>query len=166
MQLTQAVNNVFEQLNQTLIQLSGEEYCRPCTTLSGSTVGQHLRHIIELFQCLEEGYSTGRVNYENRRRDKRIETDKDFASSLMTTIQDKLNRPDREMMLEASYDELNPAPMTIATNYYREIAYNLEHSIHHMALIRIGIREISGITLPENFGIASSTVKYRNQCAQ
>jgi hypothetical protein len=51
------------------------------------------------------------------------------------------------------------------TNYYREMAYNLEHTIHHMALIRTGINDVSRISVPENFGVAISTMKYRKQCA-
>jgi hypothetical protein len=35
-----------------------------------------------------------------------------------------------------------------------------------MALIRIGINEVADIVLPENFGVASSTVKHKQQCAQ
>ena len=67
---------------------------------------------------------------------------------------------------EAIYDEHSDKPIRISTNFYREIAYNLEHTIHHMALIRVGISEVSNIRLPEDFGIATSTVKHRKQCAQ
>ena len=166
MQLQQAVNNVFVQLADTLQQLSPGEYIKPCNTLFNNTIGQHVRHIIELFQCLENGYDTNMVNYEKRARDIAIETDKDFAGELLTEIFRKLGRPNKELVLEACYDEHSTTPITITTNYYREIAYNLEHTIHHMALIRVGITEVSGIQLSDDFGVASSTVKYRKQCAQ
>lgn len=166
MQLQQAVNNVFVQLADTLQQLSPDEYTRPCNTLFNNTIGQHVRHIIELFQCLENGYDTSMVNYEKRPRDIAIETDKEFAGQLLQEVYGKLNRPDKVLVLEACYDEHSADPITITTNYYREIAYNLEHTIHHMALIRVGITEVSGIQLSDDFGVASSTVKYRKQCAQ
>ena len=166
MQLQQAVNNVFVQLAETLNQLSQQEYSMPCSTLFRNTIGQHVRHIIELYQCLEKGYDAGVVNYEKRKRDVAIETNKDFASSLLLEIHSGLGKPNKELVLEASYDELAENPINISTNYFREIAYNLEHTIHHMALIRVGINEITSITLPEDFGVASSTVKHRKQCAQ
>lgn len=166
MQLNQAVNNVFIQLSSSLDQLSGQEYIQPCNNLSNNTIGQHVRHIIELFQCLEKGYDDGLVNYEKRKRDIAIETDKNLAASLLKEVYDQLDRPDKEMILEACYDDLAADPIKIPTNYYREVAYNLEHTIHHMALIRVGIREVSTIELPADFGVASSTVKYRKQCAQ
>ncbi len=166
MQLNQAVNNVFIQLSSSLDQLSGQEYIQPCNNLSNNTIGQHVRHIIELFQCLEKGYDDGLVNYEKRKRDIAIETDKNLAASLLKEVYDQLDRPDKEMILEACYDDLAAEAIKIPTNYYREVAYNLEHTIHHMALIRVGIREVSTIELPADFGVASSTVKYRKQCAQ
>ena len=166
MQLQQAVNNVFVQLADTLQQLTSEEYVKPCNTLFNNTIGQHVRHIIELFQCLETGYDSNSVNYEKRPRDIAIETDKEFASGLLQEVFRKLNRPNKELVLEACYDEHSTETITITTNYYREIAYNLEHTIHHMALIRVGITEVSGMQLSDDFGVASSTVKYRKQCAQ
>jgi hypothetical protein len=166
MQLQQAVNNIFVQLAGTLEQLSVQEYVQPCKTLSDHTIGQHVRHIIELFQCLEQGYESGTVNYEKRKRDLQIETDKDLADSLLRSIHQNLERADKVLVLEAAYDEHSDIPVQIGTNYYREVAYNLEHTIHHMALIRIGINEVADIALPENFGVASSTVKHKQQCAQ
>jgi hypothetical protein len=120
-----------------------------------------VRHVIELFQCLDAGYPENSVNYEKRKRDIAIETDKELALQLLQDIFGKLDKPDKELILHASYDELTAEPISIPTNYFREVAYNLEHTIHHMALIRVGIKEVSDITLPEEFGVASSTVKHR-----
>lgn len=166
MQLQQAVNNVFVQLAATLQQLSAYEYAQPCKTLYSNTIGQHVRHIIELFQCLENGYDEGKVNYEKRKRNALIESDKKIAEKLLNEIHAVLNKPNKELVLEACYDDISDEQITIATNYYREIAYNLEHTIHHMALIRTGIQEVSHIAVPEDFGVASSTLKHRKQCAQ
>jgi hypothetical protein len=166
MQLQQAINTIFVQLSSTLQQMSDEEYQRTCGSLHGNTIGQHIRHIIELFQCLENGYEIGLVNYEKRNRDKNIETKKQLALDLLRGIYDKLDRSNKALKLEALYEEHATEAVVIDTNYFREVAYNLEHTIHHMALIRIGVTEVSAIALPEDFGVASSTVKYRKQCAQ
>lgn len=177
MQLYLAVQKVFGQLAGSLCQLQPEEYIQRCETLSGHSIGQHVRHIIELFQCLENGYGQGIVNYEQRKRDKAIENDIQLACRLLAQILAGLARPDKPLLLEASYADAGaesssnaaaaPGSMTLSTNYYREIAYNLEHTIHHMALIRIGIRDSgSELVLPEGYGIASSTLKYHRECAQ
>jgi hypothetical protein len=161
MHLQQAVNNVFVQLSETIRLLSPSQYIQQCGNLGNNTIGQHVRHVIELFQCLDAGYPESSVNYEKRKRDIAIETDKELALQLLQDIFGKLDKPDKELILHASYDELTTEPISIPTNYFREVAYNLEHTIHHMALIRVGIKEVSDITLPEEFGVASSTVKHR-----
>ena len=166
MQLQTAVNNIFVQLTDSIARLSQTQYVQPCKNLFNNTIGQHVRHIIELFQCLETGYANGTVNYEKRKRDAEIENSKEVASNLLHQIFINLNKPDKELLLAASYDDHSNEPVIISTNYFREVAYNLEHTIHHMALMRVGITEVSDIVLSEDFGVASSTIKHRRQCAQ
>src|SRR5882757_9720051 len=113
MELVQAVQKVFGQLAASLCQLKPGEYAQPSQALSGHTIGQHVRHIIELFQCLENGYEQGLVNYEKRKRDQAIENDPDLACRLLQQILADLSRPDRPLVLEASYDEGSSLPLVI-----------------------------------------------------
>jgi hypothetical protein len=166
MQLQQSIQNVFVQISQALEQLSAAQYSQPGKILGGASIGQHVRHIIELFICLENGYATGTVNYEKRKRDYSIETDKDLAASLLKSIYLTLSKENKDLVLEAAYDDSTAATVAIPTNYFREVVYNLEHTVHHMALIRVGINEVSNIKLPQSFGVASSTIKHRQACAQ
>jgi hypothetical protein len=166
MLLKQPIQDVFHQLSKSLHQLTDREYAQPSNILFNATIGQHVRHIIELFLCLEKGYDEGVVNYEKRKRDYRIETDKSFACSLLNAIFRRLSRANKDIILEAEDYSNDVKIVSIPSNYYREIAYNLEHTIHHMALIRVGINEVSSVVLPREFGVAYSTIKFRQQCAQ
>ena len=166
MDLQQAVNQVFFQLSDSLGQLDDQQYKYPCKNLSGNSIGQHVRHIIEMFQCLENGYPSGEVDYEKRKRDTRIETDKFFACLLLQEISGQIHKENKTLYLLVFYDSAATQPDKITSNYYREIAYNLEHTIHHMALIRVGLRELGNIPVDDSYGVASSTLKYRQQCVQ
>lgn len=166
MQILQAIGNIFGQLGSSLQQLTPEQYAQPSQLLFNATIGQHVRHIIELFLCLEKGYTTGVVNYEKRKRDYRLETDKSFALTSLNKVYDQLQKADKPLILEAGYELNSDEVLTIESNYYRELVYNLEHTVHHMALIRVGFNEVSTYPLPEGFGVASSTIKYRQACAQ
>ena len=166
MLLKQPIQHVFAQLSETLDQLSNEEYLQPSKTLLNATIGQHVRHIIELFQCLEKGYAEGIVNYEKRKRDYQIETNKELAAVLLKEVYQNLEKTNKEIILESEDYCDSTQIVSIPSNYYRELVYNLEHTIHHMALIRVAVNEVSTIELPEEFGVAYSTVKYRQQCAQ
>lgn len=164
--LKQPVQHVFIQLNHALDQLTDEEYVQPSKILFNATIGQHVRHIIELFQCLKNGYEEAVVNYEKRKRDCRIESDRNFAASLLRKIYRSMDKPNKFISLEAEDYNDSVETVVIPSNYYREIAYNLEHTIHHMALIRVGVNEVSSVVLPDEFGVAYSTIKFRQQCAQ
>jgi hypothetical protein len=166
MHLNLAIQTVFAQLCTTLTLLSHSQYVEPSKGLSLATIGQHTRHIIEMFQCLLIGYQSGVVNYENRNRDFQIETDKLFAIELLQDIFKSLSRENKSLILEAGYREDSEELLRIETNFFREIAYNLEHAIHHMALIKVGLLELSDIAIPDGFGVASSTLKYKKACAQ
>ena len=166
MLLKNPIQNTFVQLTESLNELTDAEYAQPCKALFDASIGQHVRHIIELFLCLEIGYETGVVNYEKRKRDYRIETEKNFAIQLLQEIYNRVERPNIDLVMQAEDYENRTGIIDIPTNYYREIAYNLEHTIHHMALIRVGINEISNVVLSQEFGVAYSTIKYRQQCAQ
>ncbi len=166
MQIVQAIRNVFVQLHETLDKLTAEQYAASSRSLFNATIGQHVRHIVELFQCLENGYESGLVNYEKRKRDKQIETDKDLAIFLLHEIGNNLLKADKKLHLEMSYDDLSNETVTVESNYYREVVYNLEHTVHHMALIRVGVTELSDIVLLDGFGVATSTIKHRETCAR
>jgi len=166
MKIQKAIQNIFVQLSESIRELTDEEYIHPSDILFNATIGQHVRHVVELFLELEKGYENGRVNYDKRKRDYTIETDKNVAIELLHQIYLRLNRFDKNLLLEASYDENSTDTVLISTNYFRELMYNLEHTVHHMALIRVGINEVSSVIVPDDFGVASSTVKYKKLCAQ
>ncbi len=161
MKIQNAIQNVFVQLSDSLQRLSNDEYTHQSPTLFNATIGQHVRHIIELFICLENGYEKCIINYENRKRDYTIESNKQVAIELLQQIPANLRRHDKNLLLEATYDEQSKDTILISTNYFRELVYNLEHTIHHMALIRVGINEVTSITVPDGFGVAASTIKYK-----
>jgi hypothetical protein len=164
MQTNESIKSVFVQLEESLQQLTDAEYRQSCKTLFNATIGQHVRHIIELFMCLYKGYDMGIVDYDKRERDIRIENHKDFAVELLQVINSNLDRHNKDLLLAASYDQNSPA-LLITTSFNREVIYNLEHTVHHMALIRVGINEVAHLALPEEFGIAASTMRYRKKCA-
>ena len=62
--------------------------------------------------------------------------------------------------------ELDGTLNQLDSNYYREVMYNLEHAIHHHALIKVAIIHFTDLDLPDSFGVAPSTMEYRKACAQ
>ncbi len=152
-----------EQFKAVLKELPEHCYSKSCEVLSGATIGQHSRHVIELYTCLIDGYTNGNVCYDKRQRNRRIEEEVAFAVEQLEYIQENLSKPSKS--LRVAY-ELGGEEVVLDSNYNREVMYNLEHAIHHHALIKIGIRHFTNLELPESFGVAPSTMQYRKVCAQ
>ncbi|MCK6617357.1 MAG: DinB family protein [Cyclobacteriaceae bacterium] len=168
MKLTTACCNILEQLTGLVEQITPQDFSKPVTTLGNSTIGQHLRHTLEFFICLENGYEKGVVNYDKRQHDKLIESDKYIALSTLNRIKDFVatQQPDKPLQLEVGYDLKNDEATVVQTNFARELVYNIEHAVHHMAIMKIGIREVAPyVTLPAEFGIAASTIRYQEKTA-
>lgn len=168
MNLNKACSNILTQLIDLVDQIKEQDFTRPIASLGNSTIGQHLRHTLEFFICLEEGAEQGLVNYDKRAHDKLIENDKFIALTTLNRINDFiLSQPsNRVLKLEAGYDLNKEEFVTIETNFLRELVYNIEHAVHHMAIMKIGIREVApSIKLPHDFGIAASTIRYKEATA-
>jgi hypothetical protein len=161
--LIPAIHKTLTELSHLLAQLSQQEYTTPCADLSNATIGAHTRHIIELFQCLEVSYETGVVNYDDRKRDFRIQTDTAFAVATIEALLDTIDRPNKSLLLR---QHLDGTTLSMETNYQRELLYNLEHCIHHQALLKVAVVQLDTVEVHENFGVARSTIAYRKQCAQ
>lgn len=150
---------VLIQLIDSLTKINLDDYNEKLSLLSNSSIGEHTRHIIELFQCLNNGYDLGSINYDNRKRDLRLQSDIDFAIQTIAEIIESLNKTDKSLSLNTNYD-CNDA--NILTTYNRELLYNLEHCIHHQAIIKIGLIQLNIDIANENFGVAKSTILYKN----
>lgn len=152
-----------EQFKTVLLELPQHFYSKSCDALSGATIGEHTRHIVELYQCLLNGYDNSEVSYDSRKRDKRIEQDIHFAVEELYSIQKSLEQPNKNITV--TY-KLAGNETKLDSNYFREVMYNLEHTIHHLALIKVAITQFTDLALPDSFGVAPSTMQYRSQCAQ
>lgn len=131
-----SINNSLNELIDLLNQLSQTEYSNSCLELSNATIGEHTRHVIEMFQCLERQYDLGVVNYDKRERNTRIQTDTTFAVENILLIQQNLDKKNKSIEL---LQIINGEEIRNESNYFRELLYNLEHCIHHQALIKVVI---------------------------
>ena len=161
--LFSSIKNDLEELTRLLEQLSVEQYSTPSNKLSGSSIGAHYRHIIEFFMCLLNGYEPSNVNYDTRKRDQDIQSNPSVALKKLNYIIENVHRENKKIILTQC---LHGEELVIESNYYRELLYNLEHSTHHQALIKIAVRNFSEVTVHEDFGVAVSTIAYREQCVE
>lgn len=140
--------------------LNQNQYTHKSEWLNGVSIAEHLRHTYEFYTCLLKGISSGALNYENRERDRRIETDLEYALQKLKQLKNQLEEinPSGKLLLHSEEAQ----GQLVATSIERELIYCLDHAIHHQALIKIGLKELNLSQLVHNdFGVAYSTLRYR-----
>ena len=155
MDLQNTAISVLDQLKSVVKQMSGDNYSKTIPSHEAS-VGEHTRHTIEFYQCLFEGLNTGKVNYDKRKRNVEIQVSPESALNFINKIIDQIKNTenDKELILEISYDLSDETTQRIHSSYKRELAYNIEHAIHHMAILKsIIVENFRNVSLPKNFGI-------------
>jgi len=169
MQLKNTGISIFSQLTNLLEQLTVDQYIAPIDLLNGNTIGKHVRHIVEFFIILENGYKTGVINYDSRPHDTLFETNIELTLARIDELADeiKIMILEKQAILEVSYVTDALESVKIPSTLQRELAYNIEHAIHHMAIIKIAVKTVFPmISIPPNFGIAFSTLRYHGASLQ
>jgi uncharacterized damage-inducible protein DinB len=164
MELKTVGKTILSQLFDLTGQLSDAEYTSDLELLSGNTVGKHVRHVIEFFELLIEGSSKGIVNYDKRKHQPLYENNRIASLERLKDLILKLEEMafNKDIMLEVSYSDSDENFFSIKSSLERELAYNIEHAIHHMAIIKIAVRTVfPTVSLEENFGVAYSTVRFQ-----
>ena len=159
MNLYQAVQYSLNQLRESVVNMDDKVYADPAKIILKASVGQHVRHIIELFNCMLDGYNEGLINYDKRNRDLELEQNRETAVAAIDSILANINKEEKDLTLETNLG--SDALSRISSTYERELHYNLEHTIHHMAIIRIKIESEPHMAVDDNYGVAYSTVQHR-----
>lgn len=164
MKLIQESITILADTEYFLERITPTEYSMPIPILSDSTIGQHTRHFIEFYLCLLQQAEHKKINYCLRKRDQLIETSPAFAIDSILKIKlglTKLNLEDIVTVFTAK-ENGNAFMSTLG----RELYYNMEHCLHHLAMIKIGLKVIRpNLELPPHFGVAASTCLHRKHTA-
>ena len=161
--LRETTEYTLTQLMDLARNLSDEEFCSELPLLMNNSIGKHYRHIIEFYMVLVNGLNTGLINYDNRKHDPDLEQDRLRCIEILESICSELpaHLSGKPLELRVCYSNDTDTYTSIHTNEERELVYNIEHAIHHMAIIRIALHHsFSHIEISQNFGYAYSTLKH------
>ena len=138
--------------------------------VDGSPVGAHFRHILDHYHCFFVGLEQGRLDYDERERDPRLERERNFA---IETIEGTLRQlagftaEEGELTLLVNVNSGGPdgeTPDWSTSSAKRELQFLVSHTVHHFALIKEVLRR-SGFDAGAEFGVAPSTLAHRRQQA-
>lgn len=164
----QNFTKLIQQLISHLDQISFDSYFKKLSVLENSSIGEHVRHIYNFPECLLNGLQIGVVNYDRRIRNPKLETDRDYAVKCLLEQSECIlklrNHNNGSLKLEVGVSGDFPL---IETSLARELHYITEHTIHHIAILRIGMRfHFPELQIEDSFGFSYSTLEYKNFKAQ
>jgi hypothetical protein len=152
-----------EALEQGIALLERMEdriYATPVPQLSLSCVGGHLRHCLDFYVSFLRGLGAGRIDYDSRERDSRIELDRRYATDKIHAVCDGLRWLQKGTIpMEISVCLEGNGDAWSRSSPERELQFLLSHTIHHYALIAIALR-FHGFDPGRGFGVAPSTLRY------
>jgi len=163
--LAQATQDILRQGLILLSELDQENFAAVVPAPYNASIGQHYRHVLDHFLCLEFGIAVEEIDYDNRSRDPRLETDLDYAKATTERLVQLFGHYDAELLEQTctvrySVGYGNAAPVQISSIVARELAFCIGHAIHHYAIVRL-LCEHTGIGVFPEFGVAPSTLKHR-----
>lgn len=132
-----------------------------------ASIGAHLRHCTDFYQCFLKGLANGRIDYDSRCRAAAVETDRHAAARTLDEIAGALaaiTPADYSRVVEIKVDAPDDAPFWSRSTLARELQFLAGHTVHHFALISLLMRQ-RGLEPGDELGVAPSTLAYRSAVA-
>jgi hypothetical protein len=142
-----------------LIEKFDDEIYTKSTAETGS-IGAHFRHNFDFANEFLSGLEIGKIDYNKRIRDDRIEQDRQYAIEKITFLIRRLqNLPTKNLIQNILVRSEIEEKFWFASSIGRELEFLHSHTVHHHALINEKLRS-SGVKTAFGFGVAPSTLRF------
>ena len=153
--ITQNLNRGINLLNS----ISDQEYSNNSTAPYYSSIGVHMRHILDVFSCVFQGIEEGLIDLSSRQRNQLAETKVsvglDYFEQIITQL-NNVNPADLDKVVKVK-DDLGLGMVTANYTFAAALIQAHSHAIHHFASIGYIISQL-GINLPDSdFGYNPTT---------
>ncbi len=153
-----------QQINHVIAQLGPNDYRFPLPEFEGGSLGQHFRHILEFFQCLEQGFESGTVDYAARNRNPMYENHPEIAAAAFDAFAHALPKFDLAQSVAVRAEFGSDDRPCYDSTIGRELLFVYDHAIHHLAIIKIGlICHFPQVQADKDLGVSPSTIKARSK---
>ena len=158
MEIQRETRPLLQELSLLIQKLPPEVFTASIPVLNGQTIGKHIRHILEFYECLCHWKSGTPLDYSVRKRDVGLECQPQKALEKCTDLfplLDDLSVVDRMWVFP---DVSNPDPEPVESTIGRELMYLFDHTMHHLAMIQMALKtSFPEIAVPKKLGMAHST---------
>jgi uncharacterized damage-inducible protein DinB len=153
---------LLEQGAELAGRLELEAFAHVSPLAPGGSVGAHLRHVGDFVRAFLRDLGEGRIDYDRRERDERLERDALRARAELLRLAQALEALaglSSERGLEVRSEACVCGPEWQRSTVARELGTLLSHTVHHYALIAVLLRS-RGLEPAPGFGVAPSTLAH------
>lgn len=156
-----------KQAKEIVERLSDNAYTHVHKPYMQSSIGQHLRHIVDNYFAVIQGLEKNHIDYNWRRRGAQVEQSRITALAELEELTNwlvNLNENDIEQKLSLVSEVCLAETKSdfASSNLHRELIFVASHSIHHIAIISMNMR-LQEIEVPEHYGLAPATATFLRQ---
>lgn len=167
MQVQKSILEIRSQLESIFSTIDNNQYSASLDAFNGSSIGMHVRHIFDFYACILHGSLCGKLDYNDRDRNALIEQDLIAAKVSFQQIADQIETKDLNQSIavvtDFSCNNDDERPI-VSSSMGRELMYAFDHAIHHIAIIKMGIKStFPDIMIPTHVGVAPSTIKFHSK---
>ena len=162
--MIEAIEKNLEKAIHLLNTITEEQYKDTSVKPYFSSIGRHIRHIMDVFDCFFEGYVSGEIDLMARKRNASAEEQISIGQEYISTTIKKIHAiatHDFERLVYVT-DDLGAGKIRAKYTVSAILIQAHSHATHHYASIGYIIDQL-GIELPdEDFGFNPTTPKKEN----
>ena len=143
-----------------LTSMTNEQYCMRAKPYVNSCIGEHLRHVLDLYYALKEQVEI--INYDVRRRGALVESCRVTGLNELQQIKTWLlslqpSMMNNKMIMSTEVSVIDTSVAQVETSLIRELIFVSSHAVHHYALMDISAK-LCDFDTPDNMGVAPATL--------
>lgn len=158
--LIQSALNTLQKSEYLLESLTDTQLCDRSIPPYYSSIGTHIRHILDFYDCIYNITSDGRIDLTSRSRNKDVESNCDCAKNYLLDIKHKLRTG--EIGVNQNFvviDDLGLGKIEMPYTYGALLAQANSHTIHHYAIINYILEGLKITFNDSDFGYNPTTPK-------
>lgn len=159
-----------DQLIEFIAGLDDRSYNHVASPVFESSIGQHLRHILDIYLVLMHAEAGQLIDYDKRRRGHPVETVHAVGLSELEAVKHWLQgltdaQLSEAVVVKSEVDVSAQHCSVLDSSLGRELCFAASHQIHHMAIMA-AVAKLAGLAVDDSIGLAPATASYAREQGQ
>jgi len=155
---------ILQQAKTYLANVSEQQYTQVLSPTFMSSAGAHMRHILDHYYSVINGFTEGLIDYDKRSRGGVLESCPKSAIQSIEEISDYLSgltesQLQQSIKLSTEISVKDKKVAIVDTTLAREVIFVGSHAVHHLATIKL-IAQVQGVGVEGDLGIAPATATF------